>query len=188
VALSAEKEELGIQAGLQDRVAQVYGGLVFMDFHKDLMMNRGYGEYERLDAAPLPPLYLAFLINPQEGKTSGAVHSNVRQRFDAGDQEIIKTLDDIAQYARAGRKALAQRDYKTFKNLIDRNFDLRASIFQINPRYQAMINLARAIGATAKFPGSGGAIIGTYEDEQMFRDLDNAFAKSGCRVLKITIT
>ncbi|HMF30577.1 MAG TPA: GHMP kinase, partial [Candidatus Lokiarchaeia archaeon] len=28
IALSVEKEELGIQGGLQDRVAQVYGGLV----------------------------------------------------------------------------------------------------------------------------------------------------------------
>ncbi len=188
VALSAEKEELGIQAGLQDRVAQVYGGLVFMDFRKELMTTRGYGEYERLDPAPLPPLYLAYLINPQEGKTSGAVHSDVRQRFDAGDPVVIKTLDDIAQCAHAGRKVLAQRDYKTFKDLINRNFDLRASIFNINPRYREMINLARALGATAKFPGSGGAIIGTYENEQMFRDLESAFAKSGCRAVKITIT
>ncbi len=187
VALSAEKEELGIQAGLQDRVAQVYGGLVFMDFRKELMTTRGYGEYERLDPAPLPPQYLAFLINPQEGKTSGAVHSDVRQRFDAGDPVVIKTLDDIAQCARAGRKALAQRDNETFKKLMNRNFDLRAAIFNINPRFREMIELARALGATAKFPGSGGAIIGTYDNEQMFRDLEGAFSKIGCKVEKITI-
>ncbi len=187
VVLSAEKEELGIQAGLQDRVAQVYGGLVYMDFRKDLMASRGYGEYERLDPAPLPPLYLAYLINPQEGKTSGAVHSDVRQRFDAGDQNVIKTLEEIAQCARLGRKALAQRDLVTFKQLINRNFDLRASIFNINPRYKEMIELARTLGATAKFPGSGGAIIGTYENEQMYRDLENAFSKSGCKVVKAKI-
>ncbi len=187
VALAAEKDELGIQAGLQDRVAQVYGGLVFMDFRKELMTTRGYGEYERLDPSPLPPLYLAYLINPQEGKTSGAVHSDVRQRYDAGDPVVIKTLDDIAQCAQGGRKALAQRDYKTFKDLMNRNFDLRASIFNINPRYREMIDLARALGATAKFPGSGGAIIGTYENEPMFRDLESAFAKSGCKAVKIVI-
>ncbi len=187
MVLSSEKDELGIQAGLQDRVAQVYGGLVYMDFRKDLMASRGYGEYERLDPAPLPPIYLAYLINPQEGKTSGAVHSDVRQRFDAGDPIVIKTLDDIAQCARLGRKALAQRDLIMFKRLINQNFDLRASIFNINPRYKEMIELARTLGATAKFPGSGGAIIGTYEDSQMFMDLETGFAKIGCKVVKVVI-
>jgi len=35
--LSVENRELCIPAGLQDRVAQVYQGLVFMDFNKDMM-------------------------------------------------------------------------------------------------------------------------------------------------------
>lgn len=38
VILSAE-EELGITAGLQDRVAQVYGGLVYMVRLCGLMLN-----------------------------------------------------------------------------------------------------------------------------------------------------
>jgi galactokinase/mevalonate kinase-like predicted kinase len=32
VILSIERDELGISAGLQDRVIQTYGGLVHMDF------------------------------------------------------------------------------------------------------------------------------------------------------------
>ena len=32
LALAVETEELGIAAGLQDRVIQVYEGLVYMDF------------------------------------------------------------------------------------------------------------------------------------------------------------
>lgn len=42
LVLSAE-EELGITAGLQDRVVQVYGGVVFMDFNRDHMQTWGYG-------------------------------------------------------------------------------------------------------------------------------------------------
>ena len=45
--LKAESEELKIGAGLQDRVVQVYGGLVYMDFAKELM-QRGFGQYENL--------------------------------------------------------------------------------------------------------------------------------------------
>ncbi|MCX7591277.1 MAG: GHMP kinase, partial [Kiritimatiellae bacterium] len=39
--LSVELNELGISAGLQDRVAQVYQGLVYMDFDKTLMEKQG---------------------------------------------------------------------------------------------------------------------------------------------------
>ena len=39
--LDVEIGELFIQAGLQDRVIQVYEGLVDMDFDKDLMMEKG---------------------------------------------------------------------------------------------------------------------------------------------------
>lgn len=42
LVLSAE-EELGITAGLQDRVVQVYGGVVYMDFDRDHMQEHGYG-------------------------------------------------------------------------------------------------------------------------------------------------
>lgn len=39
--LNAEKE-LGIIAGLQDRVAQVYGGVVFMVCHLRILFNDNY--------------------------------------------------------------------------------------------------------------------------------------------------
>ncbi len=42
LVLRAE-EELGITAGLQDRVVQVYGGVVYMDFAKGLMQQTGHG-------------------------------------------------------------------------------------------------------------------------------------------------
>lgn len=54
MALYAEREELGISAGYQDRVIQMYGGCVSMSFDRVLMETRGYGDYERLDAKLLP--------------------------------------------------------------------------------------------------------------------------------------
>ncbi|XP_041030377.1 glucuronokinase with putative uridyl pyrophosphorylase isoform X6 [Carcharodon carcharias] len=42
--LNVETEELVITAGLQDRVVQVYEGLVYMDFSKELMEKQGYGK------------------------------------------------------------------------------------------------------------------------------------------------
>ena len=52
--------------------------------------------------------------------------------------------------------------------MIDANFDLRAQIYQIDQGNLEMVHTAREAGATANFAGSGGAIVGTYEDEDMF--------------------
>lgn len=43
--LSVEDEELGVRAGLQDRVLQVYQGCVYMDFDKALLEKDGHGLY-----------------------------------------------------------------------------------------------------------------------------------------------
>ncbi|MFN2350383.1 MAG: mevalonate kinase, partial [Kiritimatiellia bacterium] len=58
--LSVETKELGIAAGLQDRVVQAYEGLVYMDFNRHHMEARGFGTYENLDFAGLPPIYIAY--------------------------------------------------------------------------------------------------------------------------------
>jgi glucuronokinase len=43
--LETETRELGVPAGLQDRVIQTYQGLVYMDFSKEIMDRQGYGHY-----------------------------------------------------------------------------------------------------------------------------------------------
>uniref|UniRef100_M1AY52 ATP binding protein n=2 Tax=Solanum TaxID=4107 RepID=M1AY52_SOLTU len=65
LVLDAEKE-LGIVAGLQDRVAQVYGGVVYMDFGKNHMDELGHGIYTPMDVDLLPPLYLIYAENPSD--------------------------------------------------------------------------------------------------------------------------
>jgi glucuronokinase len=47
-----------------------------------------------------------------------------------------------------------------------------------------MIETARRTGASAKFAGSGGAIIGTYADAAMLRDLVTDLKQIGCRVIQ----
>jgi len=76
VILRTETEELGINAGLQDRVIQVYEGCVFMDFEKEYLQKNEFGKYYPLDAAQLPKLYLAYKV--ELGKVSGPVFNNIR--------------------------------------------------------------------------------------------------------------
>ena len=60
----------------------MYGGLVYMDFSRELMESRGYGQYEYLTpGGALPPLFLAYLANPSD---SGKMHSDINLRWKRG--------------------------------------------------------------------------------------------------------
>ena len=72
--------------------------------------------------------------------------------------------------------------------LLDANFDRRASMYQISPGNLRMIETARDVGASAKFTGSGGAIVGTYGNEQVYERLCATLKPMGVEVLKPEIT
>ena len=186
LALETETRELGVPAGPQDRVVQVYEGLVYMDFRRERMEAQGYGIYEKLDPALLPKLYLAYRTSLSEG--TEIFHNNVRERWRAGDPEVVSAMEQWAAYAEEGRTALAARDYATLGRLIDANFDLRAKLYPISDGNLQMIQTARRIGATANFAGSGGAIVGAYEDERMYQALSEAMRSLGVAVVKPEVT
>jgi len=182
LVLETETRELGVPAGLQDRVIQAYHGLVYMDFARELMEKRGYGEYEQLDPGLLPNIYVAARTSLSEG--TEVFHNNLRERWRRGDPDVLAAMRDWAAYAEEGRDCLLSRDYSRFGELIDANFDLRSRIYQIDRGNLEMIRTARAAGATANFAGSGGAIVGTYEDDGMFRRLSDAMRPLGVTVIR----
>lgn len=186
LVLETETKELGVPAGPQDRVIQVYEGLVYMDFSKELMDKQGYGTYESLDPGLLPNVYLAYRTSLSEG--TEVFHSNVRERWRQGDPEVVGAMNMWADYAERGRTALLERDYKTLNQLIDANFDLRAKLYRISSGNLEMITAARSVGATANFAGSGGAITGCYRDEQMFQALTTVLRPLGIMVVKPRVT
>ncbi len=185
VILSAEVDELGISAGLQDRVVQVYEGLVYMDFNKELMDSRGYGSYENIDPTLLPNLYIAYRTSLSEG--SEVVHNNIRQRWNAGDPDVVQAMRDFAEYTERVRELLLAGKGAEIAPWLDKNFDRRRSITQIEQSHLDMVELARATGASAKFAGSGGCIVGTYADEDMFMALLRTFQGSDTVVMKPTV-
>jgi glucuronokinase len=182
LALETETKELGVPAGPQDRVIQVYEGLVYMDFARHLMDSRGYGEYERLNPVLLPNVYLAYRTSLSEG--TEVFHTNVRERWNSGDAAVRGAMEEWASYALRGREALLKGNVAELGKLIDANFDLRANIYTISKGNLEMIQTARAVGATSSFSGSGGAVTGTFEDDRMFAKLEKAYAPLGIKVLR----
>jgi len=157
--LEVETRELGIAAGLQDRVVQVYGGLVYMDFDPQYVAQHGHGRYEPLDLDLLPPLYLAW---DRRGSDSGRIHSPVRHRFEQGDPEVLEAVRLWAGYTDQARQALESCDWGSLAGLLNANFDLRRRIYgdaALGERNLLMVETLRGRGLPAQFPGSGGAVL-----------------------------
>lgn len=182
VVLKAETEELGINAGLQDRVIQAYGGCVYMDFDKKLIETTQHGHYERLTPKILENLYIAYKV--ELGKVSGTVLNDIRARYDRGDTEVIDTLNEIASLAEQGKQLLVDGDIEELNKLIDRNFDLRRKIMNISDSNLELVTTARACGASAKFAGSGGSIVGFYNNDETLTKLIIEMKKIKARVIK----
>jgi glucuronokinase len=130
----------------------------------------------------LPPLYIAYhnsLSEPTE-----VFHNDIRGRFDRGEVKVVDAMKHFAELAAWGREALLQGDTKRLARLTDENFNTRRSIYSLAPWQIQMVEVARQCGASAKFAGSGGAIIGTYDGEAMYQELCTALAAIGSRVIK----
>jgi glucuronokinase len=185
LVLSVEDKELGIAAGLQDRVVQAYGQPVYMDFNRQLMQKQGYGHYEVLDPALFPDMYIAFRKNLSEG--TEVLHNNLRARFNIGEKAVIEAMDKWSGYTEKFLVAMRNNDCKTMHELINANFNLRASLIKISRGNTEMVEAARSAGASAKFTGSGGAIIGTYGNEKIFQKLVQTLDEKDIEVIKPNI-
>lgn len=177
-----ENKELGISAGLQDRVAQVYQGLVHMDFSRELLEKQGYGNYTPLSKDVMPPVYLAYRTDLSEG--SEVFHNNIKDRFNRGEKEIVDAMRFWADLTDKARAAIEARDYAALSKYMDENFDKRASLYKLSEGNLKMVEVARSCGASAKFSGSGGAIVGICPDEKTFAALENKLGKLQVKVIR----
>jgi len=185
LVLSVERDELGISAGLQDRVAQAFEAPVIMNFDREIMEKQGYGVYERISSETFPMFYIAYRRNLSEG--TEVVHNNLKARFEIGDQEVLDAMKRWAQITEEFRIALNEGSVKRMNELVNENFDLRRKIVRISKGNIEMVELARSVGASAKFTGSGGAVIGICENDLMFNKLKNKLNANGIEVIKPNI-
>jgi len=183
--LKVEQEELGITAGLQDRVIQVYEGLVYMDFDKareEMVAGLPCYHYEPLDPALLPSVYLAYHVTL--GEPTEVFHNNIRERYNRGEALVVDAMTFAANLAAEGREAILARDADRLARAVDENFENRRRIYKL-PSWQIdQIEAARSCGASAQFAGSGGAIVGLYRDEAQFDAVSKALAAIGSKTIR----
>jgi glucuronokinase len=180
--LSVETDELGISAGLQDRVIQVYEGVVFMDFARELIEKQGFGRYESLPIESLPPLFVAYHDRYAEG--TEVTHNDLRSRFNRGDPEVRDAMIEFADYAQQVRDLLLAGRGEEIGALMDANYDLRSKIVEISPGNRRLVETGRELGTHVKFSGSGGAVIGMYDgDPDRLARLRRAYNEFDAKVI-----
>ena len=156
-----------------------------MDFDREHLESAGYGRYESLDPDSLTNLFIAYRTHLAEG--SDVFHNNIRERWNNGDPQVLQAMEDFAGYAQEVRDLLLQGKGADIGPILDANFDRRRSIYQLSQDNIDLVDRARAAGAHCKFSGSGGAVVGTYADDDVYARLEEAFDGSETALFKPTV-
>lgn len=183
VALAVETEELGVTAGLQDRVVQTIGGLVAMDFGEmstNARFGVRHGSYRQVDGSHLPPLFVAYRTSAAE--PSDRYHRHLRERYDAGDATVRELLHRLAGLAVEGEAALRWNSPDRFGRLLAENMRLRRQLAPVSDNQLELVEVASDCDAPATFAGSGGAVVGAYGDRQHLADICSAMAARDAEV------
>jgi glucuronokinase len=108
----------------------------------------------------------------------------MRARFERGEKEVTRAMRYWASLADKVRRCLLAGEFGKISPLLNANFDRRRKVYRLGRENIQMIEAARAAGASAKFTGSGGAIVGTYRDDKMYDRLKRELRKLRIKVIK----
>lgn len=151
--------------GYQDAYMCTFGGLHYMDFRrKEFHLEYGTDPFATMEPIEMPAALPAIVVITGGQRVSGGVHTPLRERWLAGETEVVEAYEAIAGLARDGKKAMLEDRLDTLGKLMNENQALTQSLGGSNPEDNRFIELARQAGASgAKLAGSSGAIIVLHE-------------------------
>jgi glucuronokinase len=180
LALAVETEELGIHGGLMDRVAQVFGGLTYMDLSDEALGVDGRPLVQSLPPDNLPGLFIAW--NDRLAAGSEEVHNPLRERVERGEPTALQLLAELAELADRARDVLLAGDGPGLVPIMTRNFELRSRLIDVGDGNRALVEAGRRVGAGVKQAGSGGAVVGAHDgDPARLARLRTAYGRIGAR-------
>jgi len=147
----------------------VFGGLRYLDFrgkaHGEVFDPPRYATVEALDGL-VPALPFALGVTGVR-HSSGSVHEPIRERWLAGDAEIVAGYARMAELAREGKVALLNDDLRRFGELMNENHAIQRSFGGSGESNETLIAAALragALGAKLAGAGDGGTIIALWPE------------------------
>ena len=164
--------------GYQDAYMCTFGGLHYMDFRgKEFHLEYGTDPYATMEPMPASVILPAVVVITGGQRVSGGVHTPLRERWLAGESEVVEAYNAIAALAREGKKAILDNRLDALGKLMNENQAITHSLGGSNPEDDRFIELARQAGASgAKLAGSSGAIVALHESP---RALARAMTEAG---------
>lgn len=177
-ALAVEVDRLGITAGLQDRVVQAHA--------EPMMMHFGTGVEEPF--RPIRPLFAPLLVvasRTATAESSHVVHRSLRERFEAGEPEVVRGLASLGPIAERAAAAYLAGDLVALGQSMDATFEVRRELLRLDPRHLEMVDVARGCGAAVNSTGSGGSIVALAPNESVERKTRLGLSQIGCDLFDV---
>ena len=187
VARAIELELMKVVCGYVDQYMCTFGGLRHLDF-RDKQLSRSGGEEPFATVEGLPgeseelPFVLAY-TGVQH--LSGAVHSPIRERWLAGDSEVVEGYERVTRLAGLGKRAFLAQDWVRFGALMNENHEIQRGFGgsgESNERLIAAALGAGALGAKLAGAGDGGTIVAACHAEDR-ASVETALREAGAAAL-----
>ncbi|HVP27561.1 MAG TPA: hypothetical protein VMW35_00195 [Myxococcota bacterium] len=166
-----EAEGLGVTCGFGDQYMAAFGGLAYLDFRgkapRDDLARQPYATVEPL-AGHVPALPFV-LADTGVRHSSDRVHRPIRERWLAGEREVVSGYERVAELAREGKRVLLAADWPRLGALMDENHAVQRGFGgsgESNERLIAAARGAGALGAKLAGAGQGGTIVALVDEAE----------------------
>lgn len=160
LALSIERDDLGIVAGLQDRAVQAFEAPVLVDLVAD--------ETVRV-LTPAEPLEFVVAWRPSLSSDSGDYHA---ARVEAGGSG----MQELARIARGAALAFEAGDAAALANLMGLSAEVRREVAPLSGGHDVLAETVHRAGLTPNSTGSGGAVVAVVAERSRPDDLKKLLA------------
>lgn len=155
-ALAVERQDLGIAGGKQDQYAAVFGGVNFIEFHKDTVIVNPL----RIKPETINELqYMCLLAYTGKTRLSDGIIRKQQEGFEKQVVDVIAAMDEIKQIAVDMKGALLQGRLRDFAALLHAGWEAKKRMAGpiSNPHINELYDIARQHGALGgKILGAGG--------------------------------
>jgi len=179
LALSAERDVLGIAAGWQDRIIQSFGCSVLVDAGAmDVVDTLSVPKVSALAPRAASGGSLSLLVgwNEATATTSEEYHGTLR----ASASSLSTPMRVLAELAHRAARAFSAGDVAELAGAVDEGWKVRQACAPLRTDHTDLVEMVRATGLAATTPGSGGAVVAVCIDEAAVARAVSALDGAGC--------
>jgi D-glycero-alpha-D-manno-heptose-7-phosphate kinase len=188
LAYEIEREDLGIQGGLQDQYAAAFGGVNFIEFLGDRVVVNSL----KLSADILNELeYNLLLCDTGKLRLSSHIIEDQVRRYERGERDSVEALRELKRLTVDMKDRLLHRRWDDFAGLLDaewrqkRRMSERISNPELDELYQFSLDQGALGGKIAGAGGGGYMLLWCPFDRK--HHVAAALRERGCEVSEVAL-